>query len=241
MRAKLLGLTAAAGLCAATFAAGEAPVKIALTFDDGFKHHLTVVVPLLESHGYKGAFSVITDVVGNEEGRMDWGEVRELKKRGHDIFSHSCSHPNLSKLCREHNQEEAKRQIEESAAKIKEETGEYPKVFCFPFNAERHVCQLVRDAGMIPMQAKRVNFGDGTWPGGKADINAHIDSLIARGVKADALMIHGIGRSSGAHRPFKDEKHFARFLDELAEREAKGDIKIVPYMEIADAVAPDRQ
>ena len=128
----------------------------------------------------------------------------------------------------------------ESAEKIKAETGEMPKVFCFPFNSARHVCGMVREAGMIPMQAKRVNFGDGTWKGGNADVNAHIDRLVASGAKADALMIHGIGKETGAHRPFKDVAHFERFLEELGERESKGDIKVVPYMEIAEEVAPDK-
>lgn len=93
---------------------------------------------------------------------------------------------------------------------------------------------------MIPMQAKRVNFGDGTWKGGKADIDAHIDRLIAEGRKADALMIHGVGRDSGAHRPFKDAAHFERFLQSLKAREAAGDIIVVPYMELAELVAPVR-
>ena len=217
------------------------PVKIALTFDDGFAHHLTLVAPLLEKYGYTGAFSIVTDSIGVREGRLTWDEVRELKARGHDIFSHSCTHPNLSKLMREGNIAEVRHQIFDSCAKIKEETGSAAKVFCFPFNAERHVTGIVREAGMVPMQAKRVNFGDGTWKGGKADIDAHIDRLIAEGRKADALMIHGVGRETGAHRPFKDAAHFERFLQSLKTREEAGDIKVVPYMEIAEDVAPDNK
>ena len=90
-----------------------------------------------------------------------------------------------------------------------------------------------------PNGTKMLNFGDGTWKGGKADIDTHIDRLVVEGRKADALMIHGVGKETGAHRPFKDAAHFERFLQALKAREEAGDVKVVPYMEIAEDVAPD--
>ena len=171
-----------------------AVLKLALTFDDGFVNHLTEVAPLLEKYQMPGAFSVITDVVdAPPPTRMNWNEVRKLHTRGFEIFSHSSSHPNLPRLARAHEAEKVRYEITNSYARIAAEVGAPPKVFCLPFNATNSaVNQMIREAGMIPMQAKRVNFGDGTFSGGKADINAHIDKLLAEGKTADALMIHGI-------------------------------------------------
>lgn len=215
------------------------PIRIALTFDDGFSHHFTLIAPLLEEYGYRGAFSVVTENIGRLDGRLAWRDLREMKRRGHDIFSHGCTHLNLARLCGEGRGRDVAREIVESAAIIKHELGESPKVFCFPFNAGDGVCVMVREAGMIPMQTNRFNFGAGTFPGGDADLGAHLTRLKASGAAADALMIHGVGHDSGAWRPFEDIGHFRRFLEEIKDREKAGEIKVVPYLEIAESVAPD--
>ena len=215
------------------------PIKIALTFDDGFDHHLTLIAPMLEKYGYRGAFNIVTDNMGRIEDRLTWDEVRKLKKRGHDIFSHSRTHVNLARLYEDGLVDKVLSEIIGSSAAISREIGESPKVFCFPFNAGEGVYDMVRAAGMVPMQVTRVNFGDGTWTNGNADIGAHIKALYASGAKADALMIHGVGKKTGAWRPFVDAAHFEQFLKDLKGLEKSGTIKVVPYMEISEIVAPD--
>ena len=215
------------------------PIKVALTFDDGYDHHLTLVAPLLEKYGYRGAFNIVSENIGNLAGRLSWDGVRELKRRGHAVYNHSCTHANLERLIEAGRTNEAKREIEAASASIARELGEAPKVFCFPYNAAEGVCALVRAAGMLPMQANRVNFGEGTEPGGEVSLAGHIESLMACGAKADALMVHGVGAASGAWRPFVDAAHFERFLQELKSFEEKGAIRVVQYAEIAETVAPD--
>jgi hypothetical protein len=70
-----------------------------LTFDDGYKSQYTNVKPILDKYGYKGTFYVVCSYAQNEDkDRMNWNEIQELQKQGHDIESHSMSHSHLTEI-----------------------------------------------------------------------------------------------------------------------------------------------
>jgi peptidoglycan/xylan/chitin deacetylase (PgdA/CDA1 family) len=69
---------------------GEAPVF--LTFDDGGLGSYTYVADELERLGWRAHFFITTDWIGRT-GFLDRRQIRELRRRGHVIGSHSCSHP----------------------------------------------------------------------------------------------------------------------------------------------------
>jgi peptidoglycan/xylan/chitin deacetylase (PgdA/CDA1 family) len=69
-------------------AAGPAP---ALTFDDGGASSPQIATAL-EQRGWRGHFFVTTERVGTP-GFLDQAGVRELVARGHDVGSHSHTHP----------------------------------------------------------------------------------------------------------------------------------------------------
>ena len=72
---------------------------VILTFDDGYKSQYTNVKPILEKYGYKGTFYVVCNYAQTEdEDRMNWNELQELQKQGHDIESHSMSHAHLTEI-----------------------------------------------------------------------------------------------------------------------------------------------
>jgi peptidoglycan/xylan/chitin deacetylase (PgdA/CDA1 family) len=53
---------------------------------------------MLETYGWRGYFFITTDWIGRP-GFLNEAQIRELRKRGHVIGSHSCSHPtNMSHL-----------------------------------------------------------------------------------------------------------------------------------------------
>ncbi len=83
-------LDAIAGKC------DEAPL---LTFDDGGGSALEPTAPLLEGHGWHGLFFIPTDCIGRR-GFLDATQIRELRRRGHQLGSHSCSHPVRLSACR---------------------------------------------------------------------------------------------------------------------------------------------
>jgi len=63
-----------------------------ITFDDGGVSAYAHIAGRLEELGWRGHFFIATDYIG-ANGFMDRAQIRELRRRGHAIGSHSCSHP----------------------------------------------------------------------------------------------------------------------------------------------------
>lgn len=76
--------------------AGEG-APVVLTFDDGGRSALDRIAPALEARGWRGHFFVTTGRIGTA-GFLDEQGVRELAARGHDVGSHSHTHPFLTRL-----------------------------------------------------------------------------------------------------------------------------------------------
>lgn len=208
------------------------PVLLALTFDDGTKGHITEVAPLLKKHGWTATFNIITSRIGTP-GYMTWDDVRELKRQGHEIASHTVSHPNLLSLLKEGNTNEVRRQIAESCAVIKREVGVAPRFLCHPFIAARpSVDAIIREYGLIPMTGLRFGVGGSSIrPGTEHSLGAYLDRLIAKKARSEDLLFHGTSPTSGGWDPLKGSKDFELTLDEIAERERKGLVRVVPYAE----------
>jgi peptidoglycan/xylan/chitin deacetylase (PgdA/CDA1 family) len=98
-------------------------VLLALTYDDGFEECYTVIAPILEKYGLKGAFFINANYIDsddayeeqfnirtNNKGKkpMTWEQVIELNKRGHIIGSHGLDHFNFENL----NTDEITQQVE---------------------------------------------------------------------------------------------------------------------------------
>jgi peptidoglycan biosynthesis protein MviN/MurJ (putative lipid II flippase)/peptidoglycan/xylan/chitin deacetylase (PgdA/CDA1 family) len=79
---------------------------VALTFDDGYADNFEQAVPLLERSGHRATFFVVAgaiddgspfdwdmDSAGIDQRRMTWDQLRDLRARGHEIGSHSLTHP----------------------------------------------------------------------------------------------------------------------------------------------------
>ena len=94
-RYKLTTEQFAAHLGAIARACRDAPL---LTFDDGGASALGTTTDLLEAHGWRGWFFLSTDWLGRP-GFLHAEQVRELRRRGHHVGSHSCSHPERLSAC----------------------------------------------------------------------------------------------------------------------------------------------
>lgn len=82
---------------AASSADGAAPMRVALTFDDGDLSCYTTAAPILEGAGFHGEFFVVSQWIGRA-GFMTQAHLRELAARGHRIQSHSRTHRFLTSL-----------------------------------------------------------------------------------------------------------------------------------------------
>ena len=67
-------------------------VPFAVTVDDGGLSYYSIVAERLESRGWRGHCMVTTDCIGRP-GFLDGYRIRELRRRGHLIGTHSVSHP----------------------------------------------------------------------------------------------------------------------------------------------------
>jgi peptidoglycan/xylan/chitin deacetylase (PgdA/CDA1 family) len=92
--------------------AGGPPLEsrsVVLTFDDGFAGAVSAALPILERHGVRATFYIVSDGIG---GRSDWLRrergvdlplvdapgVRRLVDAGMAVESHTRTHPHLPRL-----------------------------------------------------------------------------------------------------------------------------------------------
>src|SRR5690554_5571026 len=88
-------------------------LQIAFTFDDGYEECYTVIAPLLEKYGCRGAFfinanyiessieyqkSYHTRVNSKTKLPMTWKQVKQLHSNGHIIGSHNLDHVNFAEM-----------------------------------------------------------------------------------------------------------------------------------------------
>lgn len=70
---------------------------ISITFDDGWESIYSEGFPILEEYGIKTTQYVLGDEFNNYL-YMSEAQIRSMQKAGHEIASHTMSHPNLTEL-----------------------------------------------------------------------------------------------------------------------------------------------
>lgn len=73
-------------------------LPLLVTFDDGGVSALSPVADLLDERGWKAHFFITVNQIG-KRGFMSAQQIRDLRKRGHAIGSHSLSHPTRMAYC----------------------------------------------------------------------------------------------------------------------------------------------
>ncbi len=96
------------------------PWGVLLTFDDGGASSYRTIADLLERRGWRGTFFITTDYIG-QPSFMTAPQIRDLRRRGHVIGSHSCSHPARMASC---SWADMQREWNESTAELSEILGE---------------------------------------------------------------------------------------------------------------------
>lgn len=70
-------------------------LMIALTFDDGYASHFNFVLPLLQDRAIKASFFPTVSKI-EQEGFMNWDNLREILDKNHEIGSHGNTHKRLT-------------------------------------------------------------------------------------------------------------------------------------------------
>ena len=77
----------------------DLPKAVILTFDGGHKSQYTNAKSVLDKYGFKATFHVVCDYTQKGgDTRMNWTEIKELYKQGHDIGSNTMNHYVLTQL-----------------------------------------------------------------------------------------------------------------------------------------------
>jgi peptidoglycan/xylan/chitin deacetylase (PgdA/CDA1 family) len=116
-----------------SFMRGDLPLAavrkpVLITFDDGYADNYTNAYPILKKFGFVASVFVITDFIKGGY-YLSWDQVRELHEAGWDIGAHTRTHVKLPLYAKK----KQLAQINDSMIKIKNEIGEFPISFAYPF------------------------------------------------------------------------------------------------------------
>ena len=222
--------------------------KVVLTFDDGFEEHHRLVAPILEKYGFRGVFNIITSSIGKGEvdtklGRrsyLSWEQVRDLQNRGHEIASHTLTHPDLKWLAEHGQTDKLRRELVESRDAIQRETGVAPRYLCHPFcQTNFEVEEMIREEGMIPMGTRRKNFGTGTVAWTDTGVGEYIRQCIERGETFIDILCHGVTKEGHGWMPYEKVEDFEEHIKELKKLSDAGVIKVVlEFVRLSEQASP---
>ena len=129
--------------------------KLVVTFDDGYTNVLSHTLEPLAETGFKAVQFLVADLLGkcNEwdmplgeipEPMMDLEQIHDWLAAGHDIGSHTLTHPHLTLLPPDHAREE----IVASKKKLEDFFARPVTHFCYPYGDwNEAVRALVMEAG----------------------------------------------------------------------------------------------
>ena len=202
--------------------AGDRAAAISYTFDDGLRDHYTVAAPMLNEVGLKGTFFVIPGKVSatvedaerrkNDKrawGTITWTELKEMAAQGHEIASHTWSHPNLTKL----SLAEVDAEFTKAREAIISNIGRPPLTLAFPFNARTPEIEAAALKHHVAFRSHQHGTGDKSTA---ESLNTWADKQV-RDKKWGVVMAHGIAYGYAA---FTDPEIFRTHLRYVKKQEA---------------------
>jgi peptidoglycan/xylan/chitin deacetylase (PgdA/CDA1 family) len=130
------------------------PIRVAITFDDGYRSVLTHAAPILERHGFSATLFVPTRWLGDRN-RWDGEDCLELELvtekelvqlagRGFEIASHGHRHIDMSSATREAVREDIQASIQRISALL----GAPPRHLSYPYGRSSEIARdVVRECG----------------------------------------------------------------------------------------------
>jgi len=117
--------------------------SVCITFDDGYSEAVGAVGEILLKHNVNACFFVITGVLDGTQKPygtryMNWDDVRNLKKSGFGVGSHTVSHRSLGNL----NPEEMEQELRDSYNRLLSELHTPPDGLSYPYGTYRDFSDL---------------------------------------------------------------------------------------------------
>ncbi len=199
---------------------------LSFTYDDGLMEHFTMVAPELEKRGFRGTFWIIGNMVGVNDTvspRLTWEKVREMHLRGHEMSSHSWSHPHLTRLA----QDTLLREILMNDSAIERATGVRPVTFCYPYNEVNGLVLKLTRNGRVGTRTFQVGHGQQNSKTTPGKLTAWLRDVLDHG-EWGVTMTHAITR--GYDKWYHPEVLW-NFYDEVKAREDS--IWVATFREVA--------
>jgi peptidoglycan/xylan/chitin deacetylase (PgdA/CDA1 family) len=98
---------------------------VSYTFDDGTSNQFAIVIPMFNEFDYKATFFTVIDWSS-----ANWAALQSAANNGHEIASHTLSHPHLGTLTVEQQTSEEKNSLEQINSRI---TGQKCLTLAYPY------------------------------------------------------------------------------------------------------------
>ncbi|OFE13808.1 hypothetical protein PHACT_00285 [Pseudohongiella acticola] len=136
----------------------DMPERVAaLTFDDAYESIYTTGLPMLQEFGFPMTLFVSTQPIDdNQNGYMNWDQIRDMADAGVIIANHMVNHPHMiDALPDESNAERLQRLRDEllhAQQRIQDETGQDHKILAYPYGEfDNDISEMVADEGFIAL------------------------------------------------------------------------------------------
>jgi peptidoglycan/xylan/chitin deacetylase (PgdA/CDA1 family) len=126
--------------------------SVVITLDDGYKSVYDIAYPILKKYGFTAALFIYTDFIANSKSAMTWDQLRQMKRDGFEVGSHTLSHCDLTRK-REGETDQAylervKEELLVSKQIIDQKLGQNTVYVAFPYGEyDQTILALSQEAG----------------------------------------------------------------------------------------------
>lgn len=132
------------------------PRSVVLTFDDGYANFYDYAFPVLQRHGFPAIVYMVADMIDAKAAwmkqvtpleappLMSLQQLQAISKQGITIGSHTLNHVRLAEL----EDDEQKKEISQSKARLENLLQQEVRHFCYPYGSfNQDTVRLAREAG----------------------------------------------------------------------------------------------
>lgn len=110
---------------------GFSRALVSVTFDDGWANQYTNGLPIMQQYGLNATYYIISGEINDTPDYMSANQILDLKNKGHEIGSHTITHPDLTTLT----QAQVTNQMQQSQTTLQNLIGLPVTNFAYPYGA----------------------------------------------------------------------------------------------------------